>query len=74
MAREQQTTAEEATIVHELNLGEHTLIIMSDNSIDLMDLSGEPWSYLAHNGLHLTSDEAYHLYVSLHEVYKSPVQ
>jgi hypothetical protein len=56
-------------VLHELQLGRHTLFILADNSIDLLDLSGEA-PYLAENGLHLDSEETYRLLISLQEQFK----
>lgn len=58
-------TCESVSILHELDLGQHTLFIMSDGSIDLL-LNDEQISYLADNGMRLTSDETYRLFISLH--------
>jgi hypothetical protein len=51
--------------LHELDLGQHTLFIMSDGSID-----DEQTPYFADNMLSLDSEETYHLYISLHEQFK----
>ncbi len=58
-----------ASLLHELDLGQHTLFIMSDGSIDLLD-NDEETPYLAENGLHLDSEETYRLFISLHEQWK----
>jgi hypothetical protein len=63
------STGNEGTILHELDLGQHTLFLMSDQSIDIVDFSGEA-PYLADNGIHLDSDETYRLFISLWEVFK----
>ena len=52
------------SILHELDLGQHTLVIMSDGSIDLL-ATGEHTPSLAQNALRLDSDETYRLLVSL---------
>ena len=56
------------TVLHELELGQHTLFIMSDQSIDLFDFSGEA-PHLADNGIHLNCEEAYRLFISLKEMF-----
>ena len=64
-----ESTPEPVSILHELNLGQHTLFIMSNGSIDLL-ANDEHTPYLADNVLTLDSDETYRLFVSLHEQYK----
>ena len=66
---EQKFSPERVFILHELDLGQHTLFIMSDGSIDLL-ANDEQLPYLANNGLRLTSDETYRLFVSLQEEFK----
>lgn len=56
-------------ILHELDLGYHTLFIMSDKSIDILNLCSEI-AYLADNGIRLDSDETYRLFISLREIFK----
>ena len=58
-----------ATILHELVLGQHTLFIMSDQSIDLVDFGGQAPS-LADNGIRLSSEETHRLFISLKEVFQ----
>lgn len=65
----QQSELESIAILHELDLGCHTLLLMSDGSIDLL-ANDEQTSYLAENALHLNSDETYRLFISLHEQFK----
>ena len=60
---------ESVSILHELDLGLHTLFLMSDGSIDLL-ANDEQTPYLAENGLHLDDDETYRLFISLHEQFK----
>ena len=60
---------ESLSILQELDLGWHTLFLMSDGSIDLLANDSET-PYLAENALHLDSDEAYRLFISLHEQFK----
>jgi hypothetical protein len=66
---EHQFLHENVSILHELDLGQHTLFIMSDGSIDLL-ANDEQTPYLADNGLSLDSDETYRLFVSLREQFK----
>jgi hypothetical protein len=68
---EQQFSQNSVSIVHELDLGRHTLFIMSDGGIDLL-ANNEQTSYLADNGINLDSDETYRLLISLQEQYKHP--
>ena len=60
---------DEPCILHELNLGQHTLFIMGDGSIDLF-ANDEQTLVLADNGLSLDSDETYRLYTSLHDIFQ----
>jgi hypothetical protein len=55
---------ESVSILHELDLGQHTLFIMSDGSIDLL-ANDEETPSLAENGLSFDSDETYRLFTSL---------
>lgn len=57
------------TILRELDLGQHTLFVMNDGSIDLV-ANDEQTVYLADNVLHLDGDEAYRLLVALYEQFK----
>ena len=66
---EQQFLRESMFVLHELNLGQHTLFIMSDGSSDLLT-NNEQVPYLANNALRLDSDETYRLFVSLQEQFK----
>jgi hypothetical protein len=65
----QQPGEERLTILEELDLGCHTLFLMSDGSMDLL-ANDEQTPYLADNALHLDSDETYRLFISLHEQFK----
>ena len=65
----QQFSHETMAILHELDLGQHTLFLMSDGSIDLL-ANDEQTPYLADNGLRLDSDETYRLFISLQEQFK----
>jgi hypothetical protein len=60
---------ESVCILHELDLGLHTLVLMSDGSIDLL-ANQEQRPAFAQAGLHLDSDETYRLFISLHEQFK----
>ena len=66
---EQQYSHESASILHELDLGRHTLFLMSDGSIDLL-ANDEQTLYLADNGISLDCDEMYRLFISLQEQLK----
>jgi hypothetical protein len=66
---EQQDSHEAVSILHELDLGQHTLFMMSDGSIDL--LANDQQTYLADNGLSLDSNETYRLFISLQEQFKT---
>jgi hypothetical protein len=66
---EQEFSRESVPILHELDLGQHTLFIMSDGSIDLL-ANDEQVSYLADNGISLDSNETYRLFISLQEQFK----
>jgi hypothetical protein len=68
-AMEQQFSHETASILHELDLGQHTFFIMSDGSIDLL-ANDEQTPYLADNGISLDCDETYRLFISLQEQFK----
>lgn len=65
----QQSALEDVAILQELDLGCHTLFLMSDGSIDLLANDSET-PYLADNALHLDSDETYRLFISLNEQFK----
>ena len=67
---EQQSSHEMASILHELDLGQHTLFVMSDGSIDLLANNDEQTPYIADNAISLDSDETYRLFISLHEQFK----
>jgi hypothetical protein len=66
---EHRFSRENTSILHELDLGQHILFIMSDGSIDLF-ANDEQTPYLADNGLHLDSDETDRLFVSLQEQFQ----
>lgn len=65
----QQPSQEAVSILHELDLGHHTLFMMSDGSIDLLD-NDEQAPSLVENGIRLDSNETYRLFISLHEQFK----
>ena len=60
---------ESLAILQELDLGYHTLFLMSDGSIDVLANDSQT-PYLAENMLHLDSEETYRLFLSLHEQFK----
>ena len=66
---EQEFSHETTSILRELDLGQHTLFIMSDGSIDLL-ANDEQTPYLADNGISLDSDETFRLFISLQERFK----
>lgn len=66
---DQHPSSEPITILHELDLGQHTLFVLSDGSIDLV-ANDEQTAYLADNALHFTGNEAYQLFTALHEQFK----
>jgi hypothetical protein len=65
----QQFSCEGVAILHELDLGQHTLFIMRDGSIDLL-VNDEQTPYLTDNGISLDSEETYRLFTSLQEQFK----
>jgi hypothetical protein len=70
---EQQFSRKNVSILHELNLGQHTLFLMSDGSIDLL-ANNEQTPYLAENMMYLDSDETYRLFISLQEQFTQKEQ
>jgi hypothetical protein len=66
---EQQFSHETVSILHELDLGQHTLFLLSNGCIDLL-VNDEQTPYLADNGISLDSDETYRLLISLQEQFK----
>jgi hypothetical protein len=56
-------------VLHTLRLGQHTLVILEDNSIDLFKQRGEA-SDRAGESLHLDSEETYRLFISLWKQFK----
>jgi hypothetical protein len=64
-----QPSYETASILHELNLGQHTLFMLSNGSIDLLAHHEQPPAFAA-TGMRLDSDETYRLFISLHEQFK----
>ena len=55
-------------VLHEIDLGRHRLLLMNDLSINLMRSEETP--YVAENVLSLDNCEAYHLMISLQEIFK----
>ena len=66
---EQQFTQESVSILHELDLGQHTLFLRSDGGLNLL-ANDERTPYLADNGMYLDSDETYRLFISLKEQFQ----
>ncbi|HLG65071.1 MAG TPA: hypothetical protein VKY19_24250 [Ktedonosporobacter sp.] len=66
---EQPFSSKCVSTLHQLDLGQHTLFLMSDHSMDLL-ANDEHAPFLADNVLRLDSDETYRLYISLHEHFK----
>ncbi len=68
-AMEQPFSRTSVSTLHKLDLGQHTLLLMSNDSMDLLVNDKHP-SLLADTVLSLDSDETYRLYISLHEHFK----
>lgn len=66
---EPQFSYDPPAILHELDLGQHTLFLFSDGSLDLLS-NDEQTPYLAENMMHLESEETYHLFVALQEQFR----
>lgn len=58
----------DAIILHEINLGQHHLFLMSDQSIELM--RKEETVYIANNIISLNNIETYRLLICLQELFK----
>jgi hypothetical protein len=67
--RRQPLVEESVSLLYELDLGRHTLCLMSDGSIELL-ANQEQTPDFAETGLHLDSVETYRLFISLHEQLK----
>jgi hypothetical protein len=65
---QQQCSHASARVLHELDLGQHTLFLLSDGSIDL--LANDEQTYLADNVVSLDAEETYRLFISLQEQFK----
>ncbi len=65
----EQPPSESVSILREIDLGQHTLMIMSDGSVNVL-ANDEHTPYLADNGLYLDSDETYRLFISLQEQFR----
>ncbi|MGI9061337.1 MAG: hypothetical protein ACR2H5_22480 [Ktedonobacteraceae bacterium] len=61
----QQHSHEAASLLHELDLGRHLLLLLSDGSMELCVHDGRT-HICAENGTHLDEDETYRLFISLH--------
>ncbi len=68
---DQPSSSEPVTLLQERDLGLHTLFLMSDGSMDLV-ANNEQTVSLADNGIHMSGDEAYRLFVALYEQFKRP--
>ena len=62
----QQPLHQTVPILHELDLGRHTLFIMTDGSIDISE-NDERTPCLMDNCMSLDYDETYRLFISLRE-------
>lgn len=60
---------ESTSILQKLDLGQHTLFLMSDGGMDLI-ANDDHTPYLAENGLRLDSVEVYRLFISLREQFQ----
>lgn len=58
----------DVVVVHEIDLGRYRLLLLSDQSIDVMRSEEAPSG--AENVLNLDSCEAYHLMISLQQMFK----
>jgi hypothetical protein len=56
-------------VQHTLRLGQHTLVILADNSIDLFEQHGAAPDQVG-DSLHLDREETYRLFISLWEQFK----
>ena len=65
---QQQPAPEGVSALYELDLGLHTLIVMSNQTIDL--LAHEEASYVADNLMTLDHEEAYKLLTSLQTLFR----
>lgn len=66
---EQIFLQESVSVLHELDLGQHTLFLMSDGSMDLLT-NDEHTPYLQDKGLRLDNVEVYRLFISLQEQFQ----
>ena len=65
----QHLSEESLAILQELDLGCHTLVLLSDGSMELI-ANQEQAPDLTHVGLQLDRDETYRLFISLYEQFK----
>lgn len=72
MAQQPMQDTIAVAVIHELDLGQHTLFIMDDGSIDLL-MNDEQTDYLADNGVRLDAEETYRLFISLQEQFKKKI-
>jgi hypothetical protein len=57
-------------VLHELDLGQHTLLLMSDGSSDLLAHDEQTACRLVVSRVCLDSDETYRLFISLQEQFQ----
>jgi hypothetical protein len=65
----QPSSPEPTLVLRELDLGQHSLIMRDDGSIDLI-ANDEHTPYLADNAMSLDRDETYRLFSALSEEFK----
>jgi hypothetical protein len=65
----QQPSHETVAILYELDLGQHTLFLMSDGSIDLL-ANDEYTPSFAENLVSLDAEETYRLFIVLREQFQ----
>lgn len=56
-------------LLHELDLGQHTLLLLSDGSMEVL-VTNEQMSALSSNGIQLDREETYRLFISFHEQFR----
>jgi hypothetical protein len=65
----QQPSHETVSILREFDLGQHTLFLMSDGSMDLL-ANDEHTPSFAENLVSLDAEETYRLFIALHEQFQ----
>ena len=68
-APEQQVALESLAVLQELDLGCHTLVLLSDGSLELI-ANQEQAPDRTHASLQLDREETYRLFLSLHEQFQ----